>query len=140
MTPVPEATNALLCQEVCSGKINCKIFYWKGNICYNADHLFNGENNFTEEKDSIIGGSNCSHPEDKWPNSIFIQRPSKDVTPFIIGSVLAIILIATIIVMMVFRAKQKTKVSIPSSMAKLMSKDEDEVKNETIKPGNFFIK
>jgi hypothetical protein len=140
MTPVPRATNALLCQEVCSENQNCKIFYWTGHICYNADHLFKGENNFTEEEQSIIGQSNCSLPEKIWSNSIFIQRPSKDVTPFIIGSVLAIILIATIIAMMVFRAKQKTKVSIPSSMAKLMSKDEDEVNMETMKPGNFFIK
>ncbi len=107
MTPAtaPPDINALTCQRACTENPDCKIFYWNGSRCYFAEHLFTDENKFIEETDSIIGKSNCSLPEDIWINSIFMPRPSKDVTPFIIGAVLSIILIAAVIVLLVVRCQ-----------------------------------
>ena len=94
---------------------------------FRKDNFLKEENKLIEETGSIIGQSNCSLSEETWFNSIFIHPPSKDMTPFIIGAILGIILIASTIAM-VFRLKQNINISVPT-LTNLKSEGEQSGEN-----------
>ena len=99
------------CQNWCKEKQNCKVFYWKGEsaTCRIAEHLYEDESNIIEESQSIIGSQNCSSDELGWINSIFITRPQESPIGFIVGSVFAILLIASIVALLLIRRRRQLK-------------------------------
>ena len=99
------------CQDRCKETQICKVFYWNGEsaTCRIAEHLYEDESNIIDESQSIIGSQNCSSDEPGWINSIFIMRPPKSQIGFIVGSVFAVLLIASIVALLLIRKRQQHK-------------------------------
>ena len=83
------------CQVLCKKNPPCKIFYWNNDSqkCYTANHLYLGENQIVSDANSTIGLSNCSNNSQAILQSIFITRPTENSTGFIVGAVVALLLI-----------------------------------------------
>jgi hypothetical protein len=143
MVTISEVSDVLTCQDRCQEQPNCKIFYWKGesSTCKIAEFLYVNETKIINEINSIIGRPNCSNYESGWHHSIFITRPQKSQTGFIVGSVLAVLVIGSVIALVLVRQKRKQKSSrVRTTDNELQSTNQHQkVNDQTKRPGIVII-
>ncbi len=143
MVTISEVSDVLACQDRCQAKANCKIFYWKGqsSTCKIAEFLYVNESKIIDEINSIIGRPNCSNFESGWHHSIFITRPQKSQTGFIVGSVFAVLVIGSIIALVLVRQKRQQKSSrVRTTDNELKSTNQlQKVNDQTKRPGIGII-
>ncbi len=141
METISEVSDVLACQDHCQEQPNCKIFYWNATTCKIAEFLYVNESKIIEEINSIIGRPNCSNFESGWHHSIFITRPQKSQTGFIVGSVFAVLVIGSIIALVLVRQKRKQKsAKVRSTDNELKSTNQlQKVNDQTKRPGIGII-